>query len=1177
MRLTSLRLAGFKSFAEPVTLPFPGRISGIVGPNGCGKSNVIDAVRWVLGESKASELRGESMQDVIFNGSGQRKAASRCSVEMVFDNSDHRIGGQWGQFTEIAIKRVLTRDGTSSYFINNQAVRRRDVHDIFLGTGLGPRSYAIIGQGTITRILESRPEDLRMMLEEAAGVSKYKERRRETENRLQDTRENLTRVQDILRELGSNLGRLEQQAEVATRYQGLQASATQVQQQLWLLRQDEAQAKRQQITLAGGEAMNALEARIAEQRGLEAEIETLRQAQFASSDTLNRAQAAFYAAQSRVSQLEAEIRFVLEARQRSQATLQAIETQTQDWQHRHDSAVEQAADTAERLADAEIQAEVALARAQEQGETLPALEAALSDAQLRAADERAQAAGAQQALQAEAARQRSLGQQIQQLQQRAERLRAEQRTVAAPDSLRLADLKRQQESLNDALDATRAQREHLDETLPDLQQTRQQAQQAQQTAAAQLAATSARIAALKALQERVLTEGKLRPWLAKHGLDGLSQLWSRLQVEAGLETALEAVLRERLSALELRQLDMAAGFGGDAPPAKLAFYSSAVQAPGADSSPTAPPPAGCRPLREGVRTGDAALAGLLDDWLGAVFIAPSLQQALALRGGLSAQAVLVTREGHAVSRQSVIFYAPDSEQAGVLARQQEIDNLERQIKAEQLIGEQSRAQLHQAEHDLEQAQAQLAALQRSLQLVTQQLHTVQVEWLKLSQQAEQSAARHSQIATDLGDIDAQLEELQAQQAESEARFEELDQRLADQQQLQADLETEVIAAQQALADARAQHRQLESQAAESGYAVRSLQQKLADLQREAQMAQEQIARQASARESAQAELARLSEESAQTGLQSALTEQESAQSILGARRSEADDIAQQLRQREEARLTLDRDLDPLRQRITELQLKEQEFRLQAEQFAQQLAEGQADLEAVRASLPADAQAPTLAREHERLQREIAALGAVNLAALDELGQARERKQFLDAQHDDLQTAITTLEDAIRKIDAETRDMLATTFEQINDHFGRMFPLLFGGGNARLIITGEEILDAGVQVMAQPPGKKNSSIHLLSGGEKALVAIALVFAIFQLNPAPFCLLDEVDAPLDDANTERYARLVKDMSASTQFLFISHNKIAMEMADQLIGVTMQEQGVSRTVAVEMDAALRFAQAA
>ncbi len=1175
MRLTSLRLAGFKSFAEPVTLPFPGRITGIVGPNGCGKSNVIDAVRWVLGESKASELRGESMQDVIFNGSAQRKPAARCSVEMVFDNSDHRVGGQWGQFTDIAIKRVLTRDGTSSYFINNQPVRRRDVQDIFLGTGLGPRSYAIISQGTITRILESRPDELRMMLEEAAGVSKYKERRRETENRLQDTRENLTRVEDILRELAGNLGRLEQQAEVAGRYQEFQKQATQVQQQLWLLRRDEAEARRQQITQTGNEAMTALEARIAELRAVEAGIEALRQAQFGAGDALNRAQAAFYAAQSRVSQLEAEIRFVLEARQRAQATLDDLDAQQAQWRQRHDDAVAQSDDAAAQLADAEVQAEVAQAQAEEQGESLPALEAALSDAQLRASDARAGAAAAQQALQSEAGRQRAVAQQIQQLQQRAERLRAEQRSIATPDALRLADLQRQQQSLADALDTTRAQRAELDDALPDLRQAQQDAQRAQQAAAQRVATAGARLSALRALQERVLTEGKLRPWLAKHGLDGLSQLWSRLNVEAGFETALEAVLRERLSALELRHLDLAAGFATDVPPAKLAFFSAPVASPG--DMPQSSAPAGCRALGDAVRSGDAGLSALLGEWLAGVFVAPALDAALAQRSTLPAHVLLVTPQGHAVSRNSVSFYAADSEQSGVLARQHEIDNLEREVKAEQLIAEEARAQAHQAESVLGQAQEQHAALQRREQQDTQQLHAVQVELLKLTQQAEQAAARHGRIGADLQDVDAQLDELLAEQATSEARFEALDAELAAQQQLQADLESEGMGAQQALSDARAQHRQLESRAAEARYAVRSLQQKLADLQRAGQTALEQIDRAAQSREAAQAELDRLSEAGAQSGLQSALAEQESAQALLGARRSESDDIAQQLRDRDEARMALERELDPLRQRITELQLKEQEFRLQAEQHAQQLAEAQADVDALRASLADDAQPAALAREHERLQRDIAALGAVNLAALDELGQARERKGFLDAQSEDLHTAITTLEDAIRRIDGETRELLAATFEQINGHFGRMFPLLFGGGNARLIITGEEILDAGVQVMAQPPGKKNSSIHLLSGGEKALVAIALVFAIFQLNPAPFCLLDEVDAPLDDANTERYARLVKDMSASTQFLFISHNKIAMEMADQLIGVTMQEQGVSRTVAVEMDAALRFAQAA
>ncbi|MGE0072089.1 MAG: chromosome segregation protein SMC [Thiomonas sp.] len=1173
MRLTSLRLAGFKSFADPVTLPFPGRISGIVGPNGCGKSNVIDAVRWVLGESKASELRGESMQDVIFNGSTQRKPASRCSVEMVFDNSDRRIGGQWGQFSELAIKRVLTRDGASSYFINNQVVRRRDVQDVFLGTGLGPRSYAIISQGTITRILESRPEDLRLMLEEAAGVSRYKERRRETESRLQDTRENLTRVQDILRELGSQLEHLEQQAQVASRYQALQAQAQLVQQQVWLLRRDEAHARRQQVAQAGGQAMTALDARLAELRAVEAAIEELRQAQFASNDALNRAQAAFYAAQSRVSQLEAEIRFVHDARQRAQAALQAVAAQQAEWQQRLAAAAEQGREAAQRLADAQVQSEVAQARAQEQGERLPALEAALSQAQLRAADERAHAAAAQQALQAEAAQQRSIAQQIGQLRQRGERLRAEQRSVVAPDSLRLADLQQQQRTLQEEQAVSAAQREALEHAIPELELARQQALQAQQSAAAQLAATSAKLAALQALQERVLSEGKLRPWLARHGLDALPQLWTRLQVETGVETALEAVLRERLAGLELQQLERAAGFAHDPPPAKLAFYSTAGAA-------AATPDAavdGCRRLRDAVRCGDAATAALLDDWLGAAFLVPSLQQALALRADLPPHALLVTAEGHVVAARSVSFYAPDSEQSGVLARQQDIGNLQRQVKAEQLIAEQSRSELQQRDAALTQAQQQLAALQRRQQLDTQQLHATQVELLKLTQQAQHSAARHAQLAADLADVDAQLDELQAQQAQSEERFETLDARLAEQQQAHADLETEVLAAQQALADARALQRQLDAQAAEAQYAVRSLQQRLAELQRQAQTAQEQIARQTQAQQVAQDELSRLSADAAQSGLHAALAELDATQAALAARRSAADDLAQQLRQHDEARLRLERDVEPLRQRITELQLKEQEWRLQAEQFEQQLAQAQADVDALRQSLPTDAQTAALTREHERLQRDIAALGAVNLAALDELGQARQRKQFLDAQHDDLQTAITTLEDAIRKIDAETRELLASTFTQINDHFGRMFPLLFGGGTARLIVTGEEILDAGVQVMAQPPGKKNSSIHLLSGGEKALVAIALVFAIFQLNPAPFCLLDEVDAPLDDANTERFARLVKDMAATTQFLFISHNKIAMEMADQLIGVTMQEQGVSRTVAVEMDAALRFAQAA
>jgi len=402
--------------------------------------------------------------------------------------------------------------------------------------------------------------------------------------------------------------------------------------------------------------------------------------------------------------------------------------------------------------------------------------------------------------------------------------------------------------------------------------------------------------------------------------------------------------------------------------------------------------------------------------------------------------------------------------------------------------------------------------------------------------------------------------------------------LADTQERHAQLDDRVIENERKLAEAREQLRALERQSQESGYAQRSLTQRLGELNRSMETAAQQLQSIDAERQRVNDELTRFNDAAAQGGLQEALAAKMAREQALAALRSEYDDLTAKLRASDERRLQLERELDPLRQRITEFQLKEQAARLGLEQYSQMLAEAEADLEALARSV-ADGQVRLtgLQGEIDRYNREIAALGAVNLAALDELTAARERKQFLDSQMADLLDAMNTLEDAIRRIDGETRELLGSTFTTVNEHFGRMFPELFGGGQARLVMTGEEILDAGVQVIAQPPGKKNQTIHLLSGGEKALTAIALVFAIFQLNPAPFCLLDEVDAPLDDANTERYAKLVAHMSDETQFLFISHNKIAMEMAKQLIGVTMQEQGVSRIVAVDMEAANTLMEAA
>jgi chromosome segregation protein len=579
-----------------------------------------------------------------------------------------------------------------------------------------------------------------------------------------------------------------------------------------------------------------------------------------------------------------------------------------------------------------------------------------------------------------------------------------------------------------------------------------------------------------------------------------------------------------------------------------------------------------------LRLGDASLKALLSDWLEGVYTSPNLEQALADRARLTRGEVIMTREGHAVSPFAVTFYAPDSEQAGMLARAQEIENLDRALRGQRLMADEARTALVRLDATYTQANQRLVSVRREAAEAQSRAHHLQVEWMRLAQQAEAAQARRGQLDDELGEVDARLEELEERRATGEARFEELDLALADAQERHAQLEETVIDAERALSDAREQQRSLERQSQEVRFQVRALAARRDELQRVVQTAAQQIDSGAQAGTQLEMELGALNDAAAQAGLQTALALKLEREQQLGAVRSEYDDLTARLRSGDERRLAAERSLEPLREQITKLQLEVQAAQLGGAQYMEQLQAATVNLELLARTIEdGGVRLWGLQGEIDRVQREIAALGAVNLAALDELTASRERKTFLDAQNADLNDAIGTLEDAIRKIDLETRDLLRQTFEQVNQHFGRMFPSLFGGGAARLVMTGDEILDAGVQVMAQPPGKKNSTIHLLSGGEKALTAIALVFAIFQLNPAPFCLLDEVDAPLDDANTERYAKLVSEMSRATQFLFISHNKIAMEMARQLIGVTMQEQGVSRIVAVDMESAVGMAQAA
>jgi chromosome segregation protein len=1142
---------------------------GVVGPNGCGKSNIIDAVRWVLGESKASELRGESMQDVIFNGSTHRKPAGRASVELVFDNNDGKAAGQWGQYAEIAVKRTLTRDGTSTYYINGQPVRRRDIQDIFLGTGLGPRAYAIIGQGMISRIIESRPEELRVFLEEAAGVSKYKERRRETENRLNDTRENLLRVEDILRELNSNLEKLEGQAAVATKFHQLQSDQEEKQKLLWLLRKLEAENEQKKYFREVELAQNDLEEQTAKLRNVELSLENLRQAHFAAGDRLHTAQGSLYQTNAEIGSLEAQIKFVIESRGRLQAQLAALTAQRDQWQSQateYGGQIEEAEFTLEELSAKVEQSQM---MAEQKSESLPMLEQVWREAQAKSTESRARIMQAQQQLELESAHQRNANNILNGLAVRRERLQQEKSGLSLPDSAHLTNMRMQLEEKQQALEEQGFMLEEALEQQPRIEEERQAAQHQVNTETAANAQLEARLNALRQLQERVQTQGKVTPWLQKHELDSLPRLWQKLHIESGWETALESVLRERTSALQMSNIEWAKAFFSDAPPAKLALFAPSTAVP-----PAPVEVAGLKPFLSLLKLNDPGLRGLLQDWLHNVYIAEDTAEAFAERAKLPAGAFFVTRQGHAVTQGSVRFYAADSEQDGMLGRQQEIDNITKQLRAQQMLADEARARSVRAEAAVSELSRRLTEYRAKLQSLQQSVHTLQLDVVKLSEVETRFNQRSNQIETDLAEIAAQEEEQTQIKMESEEKFEQLDMELGNLQGDHEEGQTAFMEKEQRLADAREALRDLERAAQETQFAEKSQRSKIEEFRRAIATATAQVAQVTESLEAGRMELEGLEQGTANEGLQDLLDRRTDQEKALSDARHELDQITQQLRAFEEGRMSTERALQPQRDKIMEMQLKEQAARLNQEQFAAQLAEVQADEAALAEKLHPDMKASYLQGEVTRLTNAIAGLGAVNLAALDELATASERKNFLDSQNADLNEAINTLEDAIARIDKETRDLLQDTFDRVNGHFSELFPILFGGGQAKLIMTGDEILDSGVQVMAQPPGKKNATIHLLSGGEKALTATALVFSMFRLNPAPFCLLDEVDAPLDDANTERFCRMVKRMSDHTQFLFISHNKIAMEMANQLIGVTMQEQGVSRIVAVDMESAANFA---
>jgi chromosome segregation protein len=1121
-------------------------------------------VRWVLGETRASALRGDSMQDVIFNGSVNRKPLARAAVELMFDNSQGRAAGQWSQYAELSVRRVLQRDGESSYYINGTHVRRRDITDMFLGTGLGPRAYAIIEQGMISRVIEAKPEELRVFLEEAAGISRYKERRRETENRLTDTRENLARISDIRVELGAQLEKLQAQAEVATRYKEYQAELQLKQQLLWYLRRRDAAAEREKHSQEVARAGNALEAEMAALRAIEARVESARSAHYAAGDSLNAAQGALYAANAEVARNESELRHIEETRQRLQSQHAERQAQLASWRGQRAQLTQALHMWAARAGTAKEKVAQTQLQLQTQNELLPQAEAAFRAAQEKLNEARSQVLQAESRLQLGQANLAHLERAGQTLGQRRERAGAELQSLAAPDAAAMRALAGRLAELQSALQAAQAEVEALQEESAALEERRSAAAATLAEAQREHAAAQAQLDTLRQIQAATEDNAPLREWLQRHGLDDLPRLWQKLRIDQGWETAVESVLRERLHALELTDGTRLAAVLADHPPVRASVFGHGGRGQAAAA-------AGL-PLAAKIHASDPALDGALADWLSGVLAIEGTPDER-IRQALAPGSVLVNREGHQFTRHTVTFHAPDQADAGLLARQAEIEALARRCADLD-------SRLAAAGEDVQRAEAQAAARSATLEdarLAVSEMqkaqHDAEIEHLKLAQADERYRERTAQVGEELAELEAEAAAARQSLAEAEAAAARSREEIAAARERLDGERGAHVAAETALAAQRRAVQLAEREAQDAAFGERECASKIAEIDNAVRVIDQQIER-------AELEVARLTEELAvdpipgvRQTLERAVEARLSCEKTLAGARNAVEAAAGALRELEEGRLQVDARVAPLRERVGELRLKEQAAQLSFEQFAGQLREAQADearlgAEAERAPRPA-----ALQGEITRIGQSIGELGAVNLAALEELRSSEERKAYLDSQAGDLEEAVRTLEDAIRRIDRETRELLRETFESVNRHFGSLFPTLFGGGEARLSMTGEEILDAGVQVMAQPPGKRNSSIHLLSGGEKALTAIALVFSLFQLNPAPFCLLDEVDAPLDDANTVRFCDLVKRMSAQTQFLFISHNKITMEMAAQLIGVTMPESGVSRVVAVDIDEALRI----
>ncbi|MDR3478766.1 MAG: chromosome segregation protein SMC [Gammaproteobacteria bacterium] len=1165
MQLNKIKLSGFKSFVDPTSVQLPSNLVAVVGPNGCGKSNIIDAITWVMGESSAKQLRGELLTDVIFNGSSTRKPIGQASVELVFDNQDGTLGGEYSNYAEISIKRVINRGSDSGYFLNGARCRRRDIIDIFLGTGLGPRSYSIIGQNTISRLIEARPEEMRVFLEEAAGISKYKERRRETENRIQHTKENLDRLNDLRTELDKQLGTLKRQAGSAERFKILKEEERTLRSQWYAVQWRQIDARLVQYTLQVQQQETGVEARHAELGEIDSTLEGKRHEQQLASESFHEVQRRYYASGNDITRMEQDIRHHQERQRQWQMDLEQVD---KDWR----TAVEQLQELEDQLEElategAELEPALREANAVTAG-AVRDLATAEESTQVWQAnwDEFNQfAAKTTQTAQVEQTRIQHLEQKLISLKQSLAKLAQEQ------EQFNFADLEKELEALSEQLIESHAsteeqtiQLEDIRENLTTLQATQQQCNVQLDKTRSELQKLRGQQASLEALQQTALGQrnDRLVQWLSQHELDQNPRLAQGVEVQSGWECAVEKVLGASLQAVCVDNIADVAAHASDLKEGSLSLFATQTKSAATTHKATS--------LLSKIKS-----EWSLDSILSGIYVADTLEEALKLSETLDTNESVITPEGIWLSATWLRLSRDENPAAGIFQREQELKQLGLQIEHKTLAQESLEEELEQARDTLKTLEQQREQLQRTANQSHAQAAEIEARVKVKRERLAELKTRADRIVSELDECTGQLEDTQADLATARSSWQNAMAHLEQQTEKRESLMHEREQTRATLQAARDKVNQSKDHASELQIRSQTTQSQQSSLKQTANHVQTQLSGLAKRKTSLQNELESVSSiVDQEKALAVALENRLGIETQLNSARLAMESLEQDTRLIEGRRQALEREISKIRDVLETLRLECQGLKVKAEGLLEQMTEIGVVLEEILQTLAEDAQAEHFHAELEQVLQRIARLGPINLVAIEEYATCSERKEYLDKQYNDLQEGLATLENAIAKIDKETRAKFKETFDKVNGRFQELFPTIFAGGKAYLELTGENLLDAGITVMACPPGKRNSTIHLLSGGEKALTAIALVFSIFHLNPAPFCLLDEVDAPLDDANIGRFCQLVKTMSEKTQFIFISHNKLAIEMAKHLIGVTMHEPGVSRLVSVNVEEAITLA---